>query len=243
MSGDMILEKKKKDRNSAVILILMVAVIFLFWTTPAEVVIDFNESAISVTRLPAGSLATASTDTHNQLNGLEWSVAGHTFDENLDAGAYNVSGDYFLGQWNGSSLYLPLAGGTMTGTLNMQGDILPSGTRDLGAVGQAWKELYLQNLFDNNGNFLMRIYTNPLIQFRANISASPTNTLSIGTPTNKWKHIYYGGTLYGNTINVTGDATIGGNVTIDNDRLILTNSSTEWHMYVDINGTLTWEVN
>ena len=43
-----------------------------------------------------------------------------------------------------------------------------------------------------------------------------------------------------NTLNVVGDGNFTGNVTIG-DTLKLTNSSTIWNIYVDVNGTLVWE--
>jgi hypothetical protein len=41
-------------------------------------------------------------------------------------------------------------------------------------------------------------------------------------------------------VNKTGD-TMTGNLTINNQRMIVTNSTTEWHIYVDVNGTLVFE--
>jgi hypothetical protein len=68
------------------------------WIQKAE----FEFPVVSITGLISEGQAVEEND-HNLLNNLEWSIAGHTFDTDLDLGNYslvtigNVSADYLFG--------------------------------------------------------------------------------------------------------------------------------------------------
>ncbi len=47
-----------------------------------------------------------------------------------------------MGKESAAGLYLPLAGGTLTGNLTMKANILPNGTRTLGSSSAYWNNVY-----------------------------------------------------------------------------------------------------
>ena len=47
-----------------------------------------------------------------------------------------------MGKDSAAALYLPLAGGTLTGTLTMKANIVPNGTRTLGTSSAKWNNVY-----------------------------------------------------------------------------------------------------
>lgn len=59
---------------------------------------DFNVEYIAIWNVPSGAGLTV----HSDLSGLAWSVAGHSFDVNIDLGDNNISASFYFG--DGSNL-------------------------------------------------------------------------------------------------------------------------------------------
>ena len=125
--------------------------------------------------------------------------------------------------------YVKNNGDTMTGTLNSQ-SIIPTATMfnyDLGSTSKRWRDVYavdiLATYLKNSGGSVGLGFSATTLDSHMTIIPSSTNSKDLGSAANKWKDLYYSGTLNGNNINVTG--------TISGANLVATGSggtSAQW---------------
>ncbi len=137
-------------------------------------------------------------------------------------GATNISTTATVG----SGLTVTAGGANITGNITEAGNILPSGSRDIGATGNRWA-----NIYGVNGNFTGTLTTDNVtvnnsaifnngisisaggadifgsINVTGLISPTADNTYDLGTALNRWSTLYavngdFTGTLTANSINI-----------------------------------------
>ena len=113
-----------KKKGLCVLLLLL----FMFYLAPkfSSNVTYFQGEPIEVEYVfTGGGVAESAVDSCSECNSTFVNIIGDTMTGNL------ISPN-FLGQWNGSALYLPLSGGTMTGPLKVDSNINVTGNLTIG---------------------------------------------------------------------------------------------------------------